>query len=119
MAAAEMTSQRGEPVLIGRMRELEVLGSRLRSALAGNGQLVLLAGEPGIGKTRLAEETVALAARMGLACEWGRAVDGEGGRPFRPFGQVLRGLTEPGQNAPVDVAAAQPAPSGDAQMGRQ
>src|SRR3954447_2335110 len=114
-----MTSQREEPVLIGRRRELEVLGARLRSALAGDGQLVLLAGEPGIGKTRLAEETVALAAGLGLGCRWGRAVDGEGARPFSPFRHVLRGLTEPGQNSPLDVAAAQSAPSGETQTGRQ
>src|SRR4051812_43960730 len=104
--------------MIGRRRELEVLGARLRSALTGKGQLVLLAGEPGIGKTRLAEEAVALAAGLGLARRWGRAVDGEGGRPFTPFRQVLRSLSVAGSCSPLDADAAPWAPSGKAQAGR-
>jgi DNA-binding CsgD family transcriptional regulator len=44
------------PRLIGRRHELEALGERLREACAGHGSLVLLAGEAGIGKSRLAAE---------------------------------------------------------------
>ena len=41
-------------VFIGRQRELAELKAALDRALSGQGQLVMLAGEPGIGKTRTA-----------------------------------------------------------------
>ena len=46
---------------IGRQKELAVLVGALDDALSGKGQLVMLAGEPGIGKTRLAHELTTLA----------------------------------------------------------
>ena len=98
MAATDAGARRGVPELVGRARELQVLDARVRSAAAGAGQVVLLAGEPGIGKTRLAEETVALGAGLGMPCRWGRAVEGDGGPPFSPFGQLLRGLHTPAQS---------------------
>ena len=45
----------GPPSLFGRERELVELHAALRSAESGKGTLVLLVGEPGIGKTRLAQ----------------------------------------------------------------
>ncbi|MCI0904140.1 MAG: AAA family ATPase, partial [Chloroflexi bacterium] len=45
-----------ESGFIGRQQELAVLTAALDEALAGRGQLVMLAGEPGIGKTRTAQE---------------------------------------------------------------
>jgi DNA-binding CsgD family transcriptional regulator len=78
---------RGE--FVGRARELELLDVRLRAALEGECQVVLLAGEPGVGKTRLAEEVVERAQRLGMVCGWGRATDDEGCPPYWPFRQVL------------------------------
>ena len=46
----------GSAPLIGRQAELRVLDTALRAAVAGRGQVVLLTGEPGIGKTRLVLE---------------------------------------------------------------
>ena len=46
---------------VGRERELSVLSTALRDARTGRPRLVLCRGEPGIGKTRLAEELVARA----------------------------------------------------------
>ena len=49
----------GQPrgsIFVGRQREVESLTTALDDAMAGRGRLVMLAGEPGIGKTRLAEE---------------------------------------------------------------
>ncbi len=80
--------RRGE--FVGRARELELLDVRLRAALDGECQVVLLAGEPGVGKTRLAEEVVERAQGLGMACGWGRATDDEGSPPYWPFRQVLR-----------------------------
>jgi len=77
---------------VGRQRERELLAALIGAALAGRGQAVLLAGEPGIGKTRLGEETAAMAAATGMSCLWGRATDEEGSPLYWPFRQVLRGL---------------------------
>lgn len=41
---------------VGRRHELEEMRATLGEALSGSGRLVLLSGEPGVGKTRLAEE---------------------------------------------------------------
>ena len=59
--------------------------------MAGHGRVVLLAGEPGIGKTRLAEEAVLRADRGGVEVAWGRCSE-EGAPSFWPWVQVLRGL---------------------------
>ncbi len=48
-------------VFVGRQREMAELMAALDDALAGRGRMVMLAGEPGIGKTRTAQELVARA----------------------------------------------------------
>jgi predicted ATPase len=50
---------------VGRQRELDELKAALEEALSGHGQLVMLLGEPGIGKTRTARELVAYAEKSG------------------------------------------------------
>ena len=75
---------------IGRAHELEALRGGLAEALAGRGRLWLLAGEAGIGKTRLAEELAAEARRTGAAVLWGICSDSEGSPAFWPWVQVLR-----------------------------
>jgi DNA-binding CsgD family transcriptional regulator/tetratricopeptide (TPR) repeat protein len=75
---------------VGRGRELEMVRARLDRACAGTGGALLLAGEPGIGKTRLAEESVAEARRRGMTVLWGRCHEGEGAPAFWPWVQILR-----------------------------
>ena len=74
---------------VGRERELAELRRRRSTTLAGRGRLFLVAGEPGIGKTRLAEELArarATAARRAL-----RPLLGGGGAPaYWPWVQALR-----------------------------
>ena len=50
---------------VGRAAEVELVAERHRAAAAGRGQVVLLAGEPGIGKSRLVEELLARVAHPG------------------------------------------------------
>ena len=76
--------------LIGRERELAVLTECLSAALTGRPQLVLVQGEAGIGKTRLADELVALAAAEGVLGAWGLAADLSNAPPYWPWRQVLR-----------------------------
>ena len=78
--------------LVGRVAERALLASCLRSTLDGRRQVVLVAGEPGVGKTRLAEEAADQARERGLACALGRASEDEGSPPYWPFLQAFRGL---------------------------
>jgi DNA-binding CsgD family transcriptional regulator len=75
---------------VGREGELAALTTDLDAALAGRGGVVLLAGEPGIGKTRLAEELAAQATARGALVLWGRCWEGEGAPAFWPWVQVVR-----------------------------
>jgi ATP-dependent Clp protease ATP-binding subunit ClpA len=63
--------------LVGRGRELARLVSWLDRARARVGRLVLCAGEPGIGKTRLAEELADRARADGVPVAWGACPEAE------------------------------------------
>jgi predicted ATPase len=75
---------------VGRETELAHAEAALGAACAGRGQLLLLAGEPGIGKTRLAQEVEALARARGVHTRWGRCHEGESERAYWPWEQILR-----------------------------
>lgn len=77
---------------VGRERELRILEERLADAARGHGQLVLISGEPGIGKTRLTERFTDRAHTGGVLVGWGRASEDEGSPPYWIFRQVLRSL---------------------------
>jgi DNA-binding CsgD family transcriptional regulator len=76
------------PVVVGRDAELAALTDHLDAAVAGHGGLVLLVGEAGVGKSRLAREVAARAAGRGLPVLSGRAVPGAP-LPFRPLSEAL------------------------------
>src|SRR6266516_2361754 len=78
--------------LIGRRSELRELSSALSGARAGQGALLLLAGEAGIGKTRLAEAIVEEAAESGDAVLWGGAWEAGGAPAYWPWVQAIREL---------------------------
>jgi predicted ATPase len=78
--------------IVGRRRELDALRAWLEGARGGAGRLILCAGEPGIGKSRLAREFAGVALAGGTAVAWGRCGQGEGAPPFWPWRQVLRSL---------------------------
>ena len=75
---------------IGRRAELDELKGALENTLSGRGSLVMLVGEPGIGKTRLAEEFGVYASLRGAQVLTGRCYEGETGVPYRPFVEVFR-----------------------------
>jgi predicted ATPase len=78
-----------------RDKELALARDVLHEALAGRGQLLLLTGEPGIGKTRLAVELGRIARERGALVLWGRCQEGEGERAYGPWLQILHaGLAE-------------------------
>ena len=85
------TSVTAEP-LVGRARELAGIGVLLEELRAGRGRLLLLTGEAGIGKTRLARELAGRALATGTAVVWGRCVETEGAPAYWPWRQALAGL---------------------------
>jgi DNA-binding CsgD family transcriptional regulator len=76
--------------IVGRRRELDALRTWLGLALEGDGRLVLCVGEPGIGKTRLAQELAGYALAAGREVVWGHCVETSGAPAFWPWRQVLK-----------------------------
>ena len=92
-----MVSQSAK-ILVGRQREMAELNAALDCAMAGHGRLVMLAGEPGIGKTRIAQELAGLAEQRGARVLWGWCYEQEGAPPYWPWVQPVRSYisaTEP------------------------
>jgi hypothetical protein len=89
-------------VFVGRGQVVAALHAAVDAALTGVPQLVLLAGEPGIGKTALVGQASGYAARRGARVGWGACWDGDGVPAFWPWAQVLRGL--PGSDGAVRAA---------------
>src|SRR5262245_10364952 len=75
---------------VGRREIMDLLQHALEDAVGGRGRLILLAGEPGIGKTRTAEELAARAHDQGAKVVWGRCYEGEGAPAFWPWVEILR-----------------------------
>src|ERR1051326_2829497 len=86
-------STTGQDLFVGRQRELAALSSAVADALSGKGRLVLVGGDPGIGKTRLADEVSRTAEREhGALVLSGRCWEAGGAPANWPWTQVLRKL---------------------------
>jgi DNA-binding SARP family transcriptional activator len=90
--AAPVEPARDEPrgVFVGRKQELAELIARFEDAAAGRGRLVLLVGEPGIGKSRLAEELAGHARSRDAGVLVGRCWEAGGAPAYWPWVQALR-----------------------------
>ena len=74
---------------VGRDAERSELVRLLDGALRGHGELVMIGGEPGVGKTRLTEEIGAEAKRRGMRVRVGRCYEMEGAPPYVPFVEIM------------------------------
>src|SRR5450432_2963107 len=83
--------------LIGRSAEFRVLIDRYQRVHTGQPHLVLLQGESGIGKTRLANEFVSWAQAQGANVLAGRVLQTERQLPYQPFIDILRHRLGQGQ----------------------
>ena len=79
-------------VFVGRTSELGILRAGLDRAFCGRGGLFLISGEPGIGKTGLADALAVEAASRGARIAWGRCWEGGGAPIYWPWIQVARSL---------------------------
>jgi DNA-binding SARP family transcriptional activator/tetratricopeptide (TPR) repeat protein len=83
---------------VGREQELGEFQRALGGAVAGRTSLFLIAGEPGIGKSRLADEFASAAEAGGAKAFWGRCWEAGGAPPYWPWVQALRAyIREAGQ----------------------
>jgi class 3 adenylate cyclase/tetratricopeptide (TPR) repeat protein len=97
--------------LFGRERELAELRRALEDAADSRGSLFLISGEPGVGKTRLADALSQAAREQGALVLWGRCWEAGGAPAYWPWLQVLRGYVRDGRAAEV---AQQIGPGADA-----
>ena len=90
----------GEPTVggrrtpfVGRDAEQAELGRWLDRAVRGRGGLVLIGGEPGVGKTRLVEQVLETARQQRCLTLTGRCYEMEGTAPFIPFVEIIEQYT--------------------------
>ena len=105
MLAASDQERAGSGVsedFVGRTGELAGLTEAVEEAAAGRGRVVMLAGEPGAGKTRLAQELAGLATARGVHVVWGRSSEHAGAPAYWPWIQVVRGCLKTISRTPGD-----------------
>ncbi|MBI4218782.1 MAG: DUF2791 family P-loop domain-containing protein [Chloroflexi bacterium] len=78
-------------VFVGREREMAALTAALEDMIAGHARIVMLVGEPGIGKTRTADRLASEARQRGVVVLWGRCSEERGAPPYWPWSQILGG----------------------------
>lgn len=86
---AELEAYRGRAPFVGRTAERERVRAAWRLALRGERQVAFVAGEPGIGKTRLVAELARELHEEGAVVLWGRSYE-EALTPYQPFVQALQ-----------------------------
>ena len=84
------TSGQTGRLFVGRHQEMTELNAALDDAVAGRGRLVMLAGEPGIGKTSIAQEISSRALTLGAQVLWGWCYEREGAPPYWPWVQPIQ-----------------------------
>lgn len=88
VAAAPLLAERTP--FVRREPEQAELRRLLERAVSGNGALVMISGEPGVGKTRLAQELALEGEQSGVVVRTGRCYEMEGGAPYIPFVEMLQ-----------------------------
>ncbi|MGI9557593.1 MAG: AAA family ATPase, partial [Solirubrobacterales bacterium] len=79
---------------VGREAELGNIRSAADAAVSGRGSIITIAGDPGIGKTRLVTEGTAYADLRGANVVWGRSLDDPGAPAYWPWVQVIRSFVQ-------------------------
>jgi serine/threonine protein kinase/tetratricopeptide (TPR) repeat protein len=96
--------------LIGREREFGELKRAMTEAMAGRGSVVMIGGEPGIGKTHLSAAVLEEARRRGAFAGIGHCYEGEGAPPYIPLIEVLEQVVQMAPHASLHLGLAEDAP---------
>ena len=88
----EQGPNRYREAFVDRVHELAELTAGIDGALASEGRLLTISGEPGVGKSRLARQAAAYAEQRGARALWGRCWEHGGAPPYWPWVQALRRL---------------------------
>ncbi len=88
--ASASPAEEARPLFVGREAAMAALRAGFAEAASGHGRLLLLVGEPGIGKTRTAHELATMAQAEGALALTGRCYEGDGAPAFWPWVQILR-----------------------------
>ena len=99
------------PVLVGRRPAAATLAAALETATGGHGSWLTITGEAGVGKSRLASETVATVAERGGWAAVGRCSQVDRGTPYRPLAELLLSAAHgvPRPNGAAELAPYLPA----------
>ena len=84
---------------VGRQVEIGELTGALNDVLGGQGRMVMMAGEPGIGKTRAAQELATIAQTRGARVIWGQCHENEGAPPYWIWTQAIWNYIRDGDKA--------------------
>jgi DNA-binding winged helix-turn-helix (wHTH) protein/predicted ATPase len=95
---AEKTSPQTLRSMVGRERELASLLSGLDDAASRRGRLFLVSGEPGVGKTRVADEVAAAAAAQQMAILIGHCSEHREAVAYLPFVEILENFVDRASN---------------------
>lgn len=104
MSVAPFEKSVVSPVLVGRDKELSALTQFVEQAARGNGYVALVAGEAGIGKSRLVSEMIARAEKRGLQILKGNCFETDRALPYAPFTDLLRDAQRPPADVPRELA---------------
>ena len=83
---------------VGRERDVERLRVALENTIAGRGHVAMVSGEPGVGKSRLAQELARRSEFRGAQVAWGRCYDEQGLPPYWPWVQIIRSFLRSGSS---------------------
>lgn len=89
---------------VGRPKEWAKLQAAYQRVQTGHSEIAIIAGQPGVGKTRLATEFGSSVSAAGADLMTGRGLEGVGGLPYAPIVDALRGRLE-AENAPEDLVS--------------
>ncbi|MGH9389187.1 MAG: serine/threonine-protein kinase, partial [Vicinamibacteria bacterium] len=90
LTASRVLQRPAASAFIGREKEFAELQHRLNAAIAGDCQFAVVAGEPGIGKTRLLEELKKLATARKIRALYGRFVEQDRASSYQGFCELIQ-----------------------------
>jgi class 3 adenylate cyclase/tetratricopeptide (TPR) repeat protein len=118
VSACEVIYEKNDPAtmlqrtpFVGRADQLSKLSGKLEAACNGQGSIVMLVGEPGMGKTRILEEFADHARQRGARVLRGACYDGEWQPPYGPFAEFIGNYAREAENADLKEVIGNGAPT--------